>query len=80
VRIETVINDAYDIGVLRRLEHFGDLAAKARDVNRRMLHTMRAGQDCVLASPVIERAAQPTLTEDGRRGPGLRFGAPGSWP
>jgi hypothetical protein len=76
LRVETVINDACDIGVLRRLEHFGELTAKARDVNRRMLQTMRAGQDCVLASPAIERVAQPTLTEDGRRAPALRFGEP----
>jgi DNA-binding HxlR family transcriptional regulator len=65
-----------DIGVLRRLEHFGELTAKARDVNRRMMQTMRAGQSCVLASPAIERVAQPTLTEDGRRAPALRFGDP----
>jgi len=76
LRVETVINDAYDIGVLRRLEHFGELTAKARDVNRRLMQTMRAGQDCVLASPAIERVAQPTLTEDGRRAPALRFGDP----
>jgi hypothetical protein len=76
LRAGTVINDAYDIGVLRRLEHFGELTAKARDVNRRVMQTMRAGQDCVLASPAIERVAQPTLTEDGRRAPALRFGDP----
>ena len=35
LRIETVINDACDIGVLRRIEHFSELTAKARDVNRR---------------------------------------------
>lgn len=78
LRIETVINDVYDIGVLRRNEHFGELTAKARDVNDRMLQTMRAGLDCVLASPAIERVAQPALTEDGRRAPALRFGEPRS--
>ena len=76
LRVETVINDAYDIGVLRRLEHFAELTTKARDVNRRVMQTMRAGQGCVLASPAIERVAQPTLTEDGRRAPALRFGDP----
>jgi hypothetical protein len=76
LRAGTVINDAYDIGVLRRIEHFDELTAKARDVNGRLLQTMRAGQDCVLASPAIERVAQPTLTEDGRRAPALRFGEP----
>jgi len=80
LRVETVMNDACDIGVLRRLEHFPELTAKARDVNRRVMQTMRAGQGCVLASPAIERVAQPTLTEDGRRAPALRFGDPGSWP
>jgi hypothetical protein len=60
-----------DIGVLRRLEHFSELTAKARDVNRRLMQTVRAGQGCVLARPAIERIAQPTLTEDGRRAPAL---------
>ncbi|MGS2617806.1 hypothetical protein ACVCAH_25275 [Micromonospora sp. LZ34] len=76
LRIETVINDTYDIGVLRRLEHLNDVIAKARDANQRLLDTIRAGQSCVLANPVIERVAQPTLTEDGRRAPALRFGDP----
>lgn len=76
LRIETVINDTYDIGVLRRLEHLNEVIVKARDANRRLLDTIRAGQSCVLASPVIERVAQPTLTEDGRRAPALRFGDP----
>jgi hypothetical protein len=76
LRIETVINDAYDIGVLRRLEHFAELTAKAGDVNRRMLQTMRAGQDCVLASPAIERIAHPSVDAEGRRTPALRFGDP----
>jgi hypothetical protein len=40
------------------------------------LDTIRVGQGCVLASPAIERVAQPTLTEDGRRAPALRFGDP----
>ena len=76
LRVQTVISDAYHIGVLRRLEHFGELTAKARDVNGRLMQTMRGGQGCVLASPTIERVAQPSLTEDGRRAPALRFGEP----
>jgi hypothetical protein len=76
LRIETVINDTYDLRVLRRLEHLDELTAKARDVNRRLLDTIRVGQGCVLASPAIERVAQPTLTEDGRKAPALRFSDP----
>jgi hypothetical protein len=76
LRIETVVNDTYDLRVLRRLEHLNELTVKARDVNRRLLDTIRVGQGCVLASPAIERVAQSTLTEDGRRAPALRFGDP----
>jgi hypothetical protein len=75
MRIETVVNDTTDLGVLRRLEHFDELAAKARDVNRRMVDAERVGQGCVLASPAFERIAHPSLV-DGRRTPALRFGDP----
>jgi hypothetical protein len=47
---------------------------RARAVNTALLDTERVGQGCVLASPAFERIAQPTLTEDGRRAPALRFG------
>jgi hypothetical protein len=81
LRPETVINDAHDIGVLRRLEHRGELTAKAGDANRRPPQTMRAGQGRVLASPAIQRAAQPTRTEDGSRAPGASVRpAPGDGP
>ena len=32
-----------------------------------MLQTMRAGQDCVLASPAIERIAHPSVNAEGRK-------------
>ena len=43
LRIETVINDAGDLGCRRRLEHLEELQAKARDVNDRLLHHERVG-------------------------------------
>jgi hypothetical protein len=75
LRIETVINDPSDLGVLRRLAHLPELQRKARDVNRRLLDHERVGQGCVLASPAFERIARPSVT-DGRRAPALRFGDP----
>jgi hypothetical protein len=36
-RIETVVNDTGDLGLLRGLEHLEELSVKARDVNRRMV-------------------------------------------
>ena len=41
-----------------------------------LLQTERVGQGCVLANPVFERIAHPTVTADGRRAPALRFGDP----
>ena len=76
LRIETVINSPDDLRCHRRLAHLDELQAKARAVNRRLLDTERVGQGCVLASPAFERIARPTLTQDGRRAPALRFGDP----
>ena len=76
LRIETVINDPDDLGCLRRLVHLDELQSRARAVNTTLLDTERVGQGCVLASPAFERIARPTLTEDGRRAPALRFGDP----
>jgi len=75
MRIETVINNPTDLGVLRRLAHLDELQAKARDVNRRLLDHEHVGQGCVLASPAFERIARPSSV-DGRRAPALRFGDP----
>jgi hypothetical protein len=76
LRIETVINDAYDIGCQRLLPNLDDLQVKSRAINQRVLDTERVGQGTVLASPAFERIAQPTVTDDGRRAPALRFGDP----
>jgi hypothetical protein len=76
MRVETVINDAYDVGCQRLLPNLDQLQARARAINQRLLDTERVGQGTVLASPVFERIAQPTVTDDGRRAPALRFGDP----
>src|SRR5262249_25219754 len=65
-----------DVGCRRRLCHLDELQARSRAINTALLDTERVGQGCVLASPAFERIAQPTLTEDGRRAPALRFGDP----
>ncbi|HET7666130.1 MAG TPA: hypothetical protein VFK56_08685 [Mycobacterium sp.] len=76
LRIETVVNSPDDLGCRRRLVHLDELQSKARAINTTLLDTERVGQGCVLASPAFERIARPTLTEDGRRAPALRFGDP----
>ena len=77
LRVETVCNDPADLGCKRGLDNLGQLQARARDCNARLMQAIRVGQGAgCLASPVFERIAQPTLTTDGRRAPALRFGDP----
>ena len=74
LRIETVVNNPTDLRCNRRLENLPELQAKARAINDLLLKTETVGQGTVLVSPVIERITKPTLTEEGRKAPALRFG------
>jgi hypothetical protein len=76
LRIETVVNSPDDLGCQRRLHNLDELQARARAINARLLDTEKVGQGCVFDSPAFARISQPTLTQDGRRAPGLRFGDP----
>ena len=74
LRIETVINAPNDLGCQRRLHNLDDLQAKARAINTHVLQAERVGQGCVLANPVFERIAHPTVDAEGRRATAMRFG------
>jgi hypothetical protein len=74
LRIETVINDARDLRCNRMLSNLDELQAKARAINTRLLETETVGQGTALVSPVIERITKPTVTDEGRKAPALRFG------
>ncbi|MDT3446872.1 hypothetical protein [Pseudofrankia sp. BMG5.37] len=74
LRIETVINDPHDLRCNRRLTNLPELREKARTVNDYLLATETAPQDTTLVSPVLERITRPSLTDEGRKAPALRFG------
>jgi hypothetical protein len=74
MRVETVVNSPKDLLCNRRLANLPELQAKARAINARLLETETVGQGTALVSPVIERITRPTLTQDGRKAPALRFG------
>jgi len=74
LRIETVINNPSDLRINRRLDNLPELQDKARAINAFLLETETAGQDTVLVSPAFERITRPTVTDDGRKAPALRFG------
>jgi hypothetical protein len=74
LRVETVVNAPGDLGCQRRLRNLDELQARARAINARLLDTERAGQACVLANPVFERIAHPSVDAGGRRATAMRFG------
>jgi hypothetical protein len=76
MRIETAGCAPRDLGCNARLPNLDELQARARAASRRILDAERAGQGTVLASPAFERVAHPSVDDDGRRTPALRFGDP----
>jgi hypothetical protein len=75
LRTETTFNDTYDFGIGRSLKNLGDLVAKGKDINRRLLTMERAAQHCTPAATVFQNLVLPTGDPD-HRAPGLRFGDP----
>lgn len=75
LRIETVVNDPADLGVLRRLRHLGELRERARALNRRMLNFQRASCTPTLATSHFDEVALPDMRA-GQRTVALRYGDP----
>ncbi len=73
LRIETVINDPWDLNILKGLSHLPEMQAAARRVNARLLTIQRAGQGCAIETALFERISQPYVREGQRTG-ALRFG------
>jgi hypothetical protein len=74
LRTETTINDPTDLGVKKDIRNLPFLAQLGREVNRRLLAVQRVSQACTLSRARIDRVVQPTVTADGQRASGLRFG------
>jgi len=75
LRVETVVNSPTDLGVQRRLRNLGELQAKARAANRRLLTIQRVGQGCAIQTATFERISQPSVQE-GQPTAALRLGDP----
>jgi len=76
LRTETIINDPKDFGVRLDLSNLPFLQKIGREVNRHLLDVQRVSNNCHLSQESVGRVVQPTLTQDGQRAPGLRFGVP----
>lgn len=76
LRTETTFRDPGDFGINKGLPNFAYLQELGRHINRRLLEVERVSQNCGLSADSIERVVRPTVTEDGQKAPGLRFGDP----
>jgi len=75
-RTQTTIGNAYDLGSNKSLCNLPYLQKVGRQINRRLLEVERVSHNCGLSGDSIQRVVQPTVTADGQKAPGLRFGQP----
>jgi hypothetical protein len=76
LRTEGTFHDPSDFGVNKGIENMAYLKSLGRQINRRLLEVERVSQNCGLSAESIQRVVQPTVTQDGQRAPGLKFGDP----
>jgi hypothetical protein len=76
LRTEGTFCNPKDFGVNKGLPSFNYLQQIGRHINRRLLEVERVSQNCGLSAASIQRVVQPSVTEDGHKAPGLRFGDP----
>jgi hypothetical protein len=76
LRTETTINDAYDFGLKRGLQHFDALRRLGQRTNTRLLETEQVAHDCGLSERDLAELVLPSTTADGQPAPGLKFGQP----
>jgi hypothetical protein len=76
LRTETTFRDPGDFGINKGISNFAYLQQIGRHINRRLLEVERVSQNCGLSADSIQRVVQPTVTDDGQKAPGLRFGDP----
>lgn len=75
-RTEGTFRNPKDFGINKGLANLPYLAKLGRQINRRLLEVERVSHNSGLSGDSIQRVMQPTVTEDGRKSPGLKFGQP----
>jgi hypothetical protein len=75
-RTESTFREPKDFGVNKGLANLPYLKKLGRQINRRLLEVERVSHNSGLSGDSIQRVVQPTVTEDGKKAPGLKFGQP----
>ena len=76
LRTEGTFRNTKDFGVNKGLANLPYLQQLGRHINRRLLEVERVSHNCGLSGDSIQRVVQPTVSQDGQKAPGLRFGHP----
>jgi hypothetical protein len=75
-RTEGTFRNPNDFGVNKGVNNLPYLQQIGRQINRRLLEVERVSHNSGLSGDSIQRVVQPTVTEDGKKAPGLKFGQP----
>jgi hypothetical protein len=75
-RTEGTFRDPGDFGVNKGIANLPYLQQIGRAINRRLLDVERVSHNCGMSGDSIQRVVQPTVTEDGKKAPALKFGQP----
>jgi hypothetical protein len=75
-RTEVTFRNPKDFNVNKGLINFPYLQKIGRQINRRLLEVERVSHNSGLSGDSIQRMVQPTVTEDGKKAPSLKFGHP----
>lgn len=76
LRTEGTFRNPKDFEVNKGLANLPYLQRLGRHINRRLLEVERVSHNCGLSGDSIYRVVQPTVTPEGQRAPGLKFGDP----
>lgn len=76
LRTEGIFNNPKDFDVNKGLRNLPYRQQLGRRINRPLLDVQRVSHNCGMSDESIEEVVQPSVTEDGQRAPGLKFGDP----
>jgi hypothetical protein len=76
LRREGTINDPRDFGVGKARHHLPHLKRITAHIHHRLLEVERASQNGRFSPQSMPRLIEPTVTQDGQKAPGLKFGQP----
>lgn len=75
-RTEVTFRNPKDFDVNKGLINFPYLQKIGRQINRRLLEVERVSHNSGLSGDSIQRIVQPTVNDDGKKAPSLKFGHP----